>query len=92
MLTDLQIKALLIRADDASARNEGFDWAPMRPADVDALASTIRHLQGLLIDARSRACNCEAHTFNLVAHLSQPSRVSPLAAAAAVNMLKTSEA
>lgn len=91
MLTDKQITALLIRADNAVARAQGFDWAPMRPADVEDMASTIRRLQGLLANAAQETliCSCgEARTFNLTGHLSAPSRAQPLAAAAAVNLVK----
>lgn len=95
MLTDQQIKSLLIRADDAVARNAGFNWAPMRPADVEDMASTIRRLQGLLTNAAQEnlICSCgEARTFNLTGHLSAPSRAQPLAAAAAVNLVKAAGA
>ncbi len=72
MLTDKQITALLIRADNAVARAQGFDWAPMRPADVEDMASTIRRLQGLLANAAQEnlICSCgEARTFNLSGHI-----------------------
>lgn len=91
MLTDQQIKDVLYRADLATTRAEGFDWAPMRPADIDAMASTIRRLQSLLANAAQETliCSCgEARTFNLTGHLSAPSRAQPLAAAAAVNLVK----
>lgn len=72
MLTDLQITALLIRADDAVARNEGFSWAPMRPQDVEEMATTIRQLQGLLIETKASAVcpSCDQpRAFNISGHV-----------------------
>lgn len=73
MLTDLQITALLIRADDAVARNEGFSWAPMRPQDVDDMAATIRQLRAELVAAKTNPPLCpscdQPRAFNISGHV-----------------------
>lgn len=86
------IISLLDRADYASTRAEGQPWAAMRTEDVDAMATTIRKLQGRIMELENAQmlCSCcqEALTFDVCKHLSAPSRLNPLASAAAVNARK----
>lgn len=86
MKTAAEYQAVL---DEAVARHEGFNWAPMRPADLDGISILIRNLQAELAAAHARACHCgEVAGFSLEAHLSAPSRERPVMAAAGVNILK----
>lgn len=88
----IDIISLLYRADEATTRHEGQPWTPMRPADVDAMASTIRKLQGRVAELEQTQLLCAhcqaALDFDLCAHLKQPHIDKPLAAAAAVNVRK----
>lgn len=88
----IDITALLNRADEATTRHEGQPWTPMRPADVDAMATTIRKLQGQVAALEQTQLLCahcqEALDFDLCKHLSQPHIEKPLACAAAVNVRK----
>ena len=66
------------------ARYEGCDIAAVRMTAVQKLE------QGFdALEARLARCTCEPRDeFDVVAHLSQASRLNPLAAAAAVNLRK----
>lgn len=90
MKTAAEYQAVL---DEAVARHEGFNWAPMRPADLDGISILIRNLQAELAVAKARACHCETDAgFSLEGHLAVPSRDRPVMAAAGVNILKAARA